>query len=283
MIFTNSPKSQFVYNDLSDEQSRLQKAVQSNYTNTGVTSTSVGNYKVPSAALDQLALQKLVVINSKKLEISTITTNNFNTYSSSCGSSGCGIGTSTSFSSSVIVGASKTTVGYDCGVTTYYAGKAEVRQDILCAWNFPVLETVNSSAEFYTDGETYTQVTSGNLGIGKTSVLCSDTSDLSGLQPTATLIGYYYPIDPSASGPGCAGAISSVTSITNEIITLRSEINSLTTDINTIKDEKTTYQIDLWYENKATNDFNNRSTNLGNATSTMTQYQQVIADYEATT
>jgi hypothetical protein len=64
---------------------------------------------------------------------------------------------------------------------------------------------------------------------------------------------------------------------------LRSEINSLATDINTIKDEKTTYQIDLWYENKATNDFNNRSTNLGNATSTMTQYQQVIADYEATT
>jgi hypothetical protein len=283
MIFTNSPKSQFVYTDLLSEQSKLQKASQSNTTNIGVTSTSVGDYKVPPAALDQIVLQKLVVINNKKQEIVTITTNNFNTYSSSCGASGCGIGTSTSFSSSVIVGTSKIAVGYTCGVTTYYAGRAEVRQDILCAWNFPVLETIDSSAEFYTDGETYTQVTSGNLGIGKTSVLCSDTSDPSGIQTTSTLIGYYYPIDPSASGPGCAAAISSIAAITNEIITLRSEIDSFVPDINTLKDQKTNFQIDLWYETKAGNDFTSRLNSVGSAINKMNQYQQEIIDYEATT
>lgn len=283
MIFTDSPKSQYVYTDLLTEQSKLQKASQSNSANIVITSTSVDNYKVPAAALDQLALQKIALINSKKLEIVTITTNNFNTYSGSCNVSGCGIITSTSFSSSIIVGTSKTTTKYTCGIVTYTAGIAEVRQDILCAWNFPVLETVNSSAEFYTDGQTYSQVTSSNLGIGKTSVLCSDTSDVSGIQPTSTLIGYYYPIDPSASGTGCAGAISSIATITNEIITLRNEINSLVPDTNALKDQKINFQIGYWYESKAGNDFNDRLSKVNSAINKMDQYQQTIINYESTT
>lgn len=280
MLFENSPKSLFVYNDLLDQKDNINSAIDSCNENIGAATTVVNNYKVPPSALDQLALQKLSLINTKKQQIVNLLTNNYTSYSSGVGT--CGIGTTiTNFpseSTNIVVAGTATTFSFTRLGIGSVGTKAEVREDILSAWTFPALENIDVSNPDYTNGVNYAQVVSGNLGIGQTDVLFTDTNDPESIHANAGLIGYYYPIIS-----GCSTITSAVTTLTNDIISLRNDINNLIVQINPIKDRKTEAQLNLWYENLSLSDYNTQLVGIQNAINAMENNSQTIIDYEATT
>jgi len=273
MIYTGAPKSRFVYSQLTEKKENLIAIIGIGSTNIGIGTTIVESYKIPPSALDEIVLSKLQTINTKKQEIVTLTTNNFNG-----GSPLCPIVQTTSFSSDIIVGSSKTVIEYNClGVTSIcsQAGRAEVRQDTLNAWTFPVVESVDTTKTFYTQGEGYQQVTSATLGLGVTNYLISNLDNRGGIHVGSTLIGYYYPI-----ASGCAGTISSITSITNQITALRTEIANMLEEINALKKVKTEAQIDFWYENLGQDDSKKRLVGIQSAIYSMERNEIPITSYE---
>lgn len=280
MTFENSPKSLFVYNQLSNEKAQLQDVIVNTTASIGAASTIVEDYKIPPASLDQIALQKIVSINSKKQQIVTIVTNNYNQYAA--GISSCGIGTTTSAISgpalNVVIAGTATTFSFNVGSASSVGVRAEVREDELYSWTFPAVESANPNVIFYDDGAYYQKINSGNLGIGKTTVISSDVSDVVGIHSTSNLIGYYYPIVSSI--PSCVSLASSVTNLINEIVTIRSDITNLMSQINTLKNRKTEKQLEVWYETSSLNDTNNRLSDIQSSINAMETNEQIISAYE---
>jgi hypothetical protein len=282
MIFTDSPKSQYVYTDLTGTKERLNQAKANSQTNVGTGTTIVAAYVVPAAALDNVVLGKLQIINSKKAEIAAITKNNFIQYKN--GGGGCGIGTSTNFSSDVVVGSSKTTTYYDCSSPTdrdtcSVIATGLIVEDSIYGYVYPSLENNNTSSTFYSDGATYQKITSSNLGIGLSTVLYTDIFDPNGTNAgSASSIGTYY---LTASGGSCTGTLSSITSITNEINVLRAEVNTMLSGINALKGPKTNAQIDRWYDAQSINVYDGQLADVTSAISSMETNQSVIVNYEA--
>lgn len=273
MIYTEAPKSRFVYSQLTEKKENLITVIGVGSTNIGIGTTVVESYKIPPAALDEIVLSKLQIINTKKQEIVTLTTNVFNS-----GSPTCPLVQTTNFSSDIIVGSSKTVIDYNCmgePPVCSNAGRADVREDTLYAWTFPVVENVDITKRFYTQGEGYQQVTSGTLGLGVTNYLISNLDNRGGIHTGSTLIGYYYPI-----ASGCSGTISSITSITNQITVLRTEITDMLEEINALKKMKTEAQIDFWYENLGQDDTKKRLAGIQSAIYSMEQNETSITLYE---
>lgn len=280
MIFTNSPSSLLVYNNLQEENTQLQDIIVTSTESVGIASTVVDSYKIPPAALDQLVLQKISTINTKKQQIVTILTNNYNQYAANSG--GCAIGTTTTDIAgnalNVTVVGTAATFSYFRGIIPTVGVKAEVRSDTLYSWTLPALENVDTSYNLYTSGGSYQQVISSNLGIGKTDRLVSDVSDVVGVHGSSTLLGYYYPIVDAS--PSCVSVSSSVTSLINEIVSIRTDIGSLVTQINSLKDRKTEKQLNLWYETISLNDSISRKNEIQTSISAMESNEQTIDSYE---
>jgi hypothetical protein len=279
MIFTDSPKPQFVYANLLEEQSDLEDAIVSCTESVGTASTIVDAYKFAPQSLDELALEKIALINTKKQQIVTILTNNYTQYSS--GSGGCGIGTTTTNITgnilNVVVAGTASTFSYTVGIADSIGVRAEIREDTLYSWTFSALEDVDVSATFYEDTGSYQQVTSSTLGIGKTDWLITDVSNLQSIHTSSPLLGYYYPIVKIS--PTCNAINASVTTLINDIISIRSDISNLLPDINVLKDRKTEKQLDLLYASVSLTDTNNRLTEINNSISAMEENQQTINDF----
>lgn len=285
MIFTDRPQPQFVYDDLVGIRSDLQIAVVDQTEAVGAATTIAEAYTYSPAALDDFLLQKVAEINGKKQQIVAILTDNFNRYRS--GSGGCGIGTTTTVITGnsdtmkvVVAGTAKTFSYTRLGIGSTGVG-AEVREDTLYSWSFPILEDVDVNAAettFYEDSGTYLQVTSGTLGIGKTDKPISDVSNLQSIHQTSTFIGTFFPI-VNTSPTGCAATVASVTALINEIVTIRSDIAAMLGDVNILKDRKTEKQLELLYTSISLNDTNKRLTAIENSIDAMENRQQNIVDY----
>ena len=281
MIFTDSPKSQYVYTDLTETKESLNRAKANTQINVGTGTSIVAAYVVPAAALDDVVLGKLQIINNKKAEIAEITKNNFIQYKNG---GGCGIGTSTNFSSDVVVGTSKTTTYYDCSSSTDIETCSQIAtglivEDSIYGYVYPSLENNDTSLTFYSDGATYQKITPSNLGIGISTVLYTDIFDPNGINAgSASTIGTYY---VTASEGSCTETLSSITSITNEINVLRAEVNTMLSGINALKCPKTNAQIDCWYDAQSINVYDGQLANVTSAINSMETNQSVIVNYEA--
>lgn len=272
MIFTDNPNPHYTYTDFLKEKSDLTEALEPSNESVGSATTIVEAYSHGPKSLDELALEKISLINNKKNQIVTILTNNFNQ------PGGCGIGTTTSVITgnilNVVVAGTASTFTY--GVNSLGV-KAEVREDTLYSWTFSALENVNISVTFYEDTGSYQQVTSSSLGIGKTDILINDVSSLQSIHSTSPLIGYYYPI--VGSSPTCISIASSISTLISEIVSIRSDINDLIVGINTLKDRKTEKQLDLLYASVSLNDVQRRLTDINNSISVMETYEGTIDSY----
>ena len=285
MIFTDSPKSQYVYTDLTETKVRLNQAKANTQINVGTGTSIISNYVVPAAALDQIVLQKVQTINAKKAEIASILKNNFIKYKNT--GTGCAIGTTTNFSSDIIVGTSKTISYYDCSDPTDNTScskiaTAQIIEDSIYGYVYPPLENNDTSSTFYSDGATYQKITSSNLGTGVLTVLYTDIFDPNGTNvANASNVATYYSISSSASGASCDPTIASIKSITNEINALRVEINGMLPEVNSLKSPKTNAQIDRWYDGQSISVYDGQLASVNSAISTMETNQSVIVNYEA--
>lgn len=282
MIFTNTPEPRFVYQDLVGIRSDLQDIIFISNENIGISVTIVDAYKFSPEALDELLLTKIDAINTKKQQIVTILTNNYTNYAAGI-SGACGIGTTTTDITNnsdimkVVVAGTAATFSYTRLGIGSTGARAEVREDTLYSWTYPAVENVNTSVTFYQEGETYLQITSGSLGIGKTDVLVSDVQDKPNVHESSTLIGYYYPI--TGSSPSCTAIGASITTLIGDIVSIRSDITSMLTDINSLKNLKVEKQLQFWYENLSLQDSINRLSEIENSISAMENNQQTIIDY----
>jgi hypothetical protein len=95
---------------------------------------------------------------------------------------------------------------------------------------------------------TYVGIGTTNLGIGNTVYHFTDFYDPKSIHKSQSeLIGYYYPIDD----PGCGTTItSSVQTLENEIITIRSGISTLLSPTNNARIFKVDSQTDVWWITK---------------------------------
>jgi len=256
----------------------------------------VDNYVVTLEATDQYALSILAVINNKKQEIVSIMSDVFDSINN--------IGLDYPTGAEILVSDTASVSDADAEKVTYMAGistfiypdgcvstaatdpacvpafncclvgvRGEVYSDIIAAWHYPKVENLDTSTDFYREGESYIKVTGSNLGIGATAYEFGDAGGSTGtvgIVTSGSSLGYYY-FWPDLNAVN-SGAASSISSLISDIETLRTEINDyyvgVTTGTNKIRAFKSLYQLDLWYEKK------------GQRTNTIYDYQGAITTLE---
>lgn len=233
----------------------------------------VNNYTTVLEALDQDALVKIQTINNKKQEIVTIINNVYNTSGGPLVSDIGSVNDSTA--AKVVYMAGISTFTYDCvgddPPVCQVGVSGQVFPDILSAWHYPNVESLNITPEFYRQGETDIVVTNANLGIGVTAYEFGDAAGITGTiglvtTSNSSLGSYYFYSNLSLVNPGAA---TSITNIVNEIEVLRNQVRNfltgiatdpivtgypivtgVTTATNKIRSLKSISQVNLWFEKK---------------------------------
>lgn len=265
---TGGRAGQFVYDDLDKSQGRQTASISASRSlkYEEQKRKRVDNYVIVLQALDQEVLSKVDIINNKKQEILTIIDNAQSNrkefkdnYVSNVTSA-----QSDSIATKIAYTAGISTFTYDCQFITRSNETQEkvcknglsapVYPDILAAWYYPNLETLKSNVDFYRDGETYIKVTNNTLGVGVTAYEFGDEGGVTGtvgiVTSSSSLGTYYFFSNIDAIVPGASQKIST---LVNEIETLRGEVSDLLSGengTNQIRSLKTRAQVDLWYEKK---------------------------------
>ena len=294
---------QFVYNDLNKSQEKQIVA----FSESRVAKYEeqkrerVDNYVIVLQALDQECLKKVNIINSKKREILAIidTARNekefTNKYINNISNA-----QSDEIASKISYTAGISTFTYNCRTTRDIVGEIEfirtvcntgtrapVYPDILAAWYYPNLETLKANVDFYKDGETYIRMANNTLGVGVTAHEFGDAGGVTGTTGIVTssspLGSYYFFSNINAIVPGASQKIST---LVNEIETLRGEVNELLfgeDGTNQIRSLKTMAQVDLWYEKKSQTQPQTSSINYSGASNSLQSNQNfdIIQNYNA--
>lgn len=250
----------------------------------------IDDYVVVLKALDQEALKKVSQINDRKRKILTII-NNSRSKVSTRNAYIRDIATAQSNPvASKIVDVGFTTFRYDCQtITQILSGgsalettvcnvgvSAPVYPDILVAWQYPNVESLAVDGEFYKQDESYVLVTNDNLGVGATVRTFGEESGATGsigvgLKTTfsSPLGTYYYFNNIDAITPGASSQIST---LVNEIESLRGELNTflvgIGSGVNEIRSLKSKTQVDLWFDKK------------GQTTTTLPSYSGTVSSLE---
>lgn len=302
MPFENSPKAKLVYDDLQREKKSLEQA-QTFIPSGGIGSSRVVSYTIPPAALDKNVLEKIVVINQKKLEIKNLAEAIFNARGNNGGP--CGIastvkddGTPNDFfvadeNQKYLSAVDKDSVEMvDITISDPLYGnvnwrtlRAKIREDALFAFGFPALENNDTSVmvPVSQDQEDYIRITNSNLGAGKTNYLVSDRDDVGNKYSTVGQIdnGYFYALkNPSGAGGICEVRLNTIVGIGSSINDLRDEIEGMFPEINTLKDAKHKEQIQKWFEQKSLNDISGKLTVIQDTVAIMEQNEADIVAYE---
>jgi hypothetical protein len=239
----------------------------------------VENYTTVIVPLDNEALSKLEIVNQKKQEIADIMTEAFaevdtlspyptaisgkqlialpdSVSDSDAEKVSYMAGISTFLYPSACNPDPPSDTGCDVGIDCCLIGvSAPIYSDIVGAWHYPNLESESAGKPFYSVGEKYIRVTDSNVGIGVTAYEFGNVegaTEFVGIVTTqGDLLGsYYFWPDIDVVRPGSA---SLITSLVNDIETLRTEINDIFVGedgSNIIRKDKTFHQINLWYEKK---------------------------------
>lgn len=217
------------------------------------------SYRIPSKYFDDICLNLTNTANSIKVNIVSIGGNTG--LGSICYTADTSYLTSTY--GSMVTGVA-TALGSSLGLvgvgSTQIVAYGIIKYDVLDAYNYPKIETIDASTENPFIGEGYVNVTSGNSGIGKdTRYRTSAGSDVGTVFAVST-------ISP------CTGAsiASSVASLIVQYNNTTSGIASYTTLATNVKKFKTEYQFHAWsYSRKIqeNTDDSNEQTTLANVLS----------------
>jgi len=229
----------------------------------GIASSSKSLYIAPAQLFDQLALDKVTIINNKKTTIVT-----------GLGVS-CAVTTADGFSASdlksnvtanfgnIITGSPDTAIGTAVGLgTTSIVGYATVRQDAWRGYYYPPIEDEDYTTNSPLEGQDWITITSSNLGIGVSVSLWENYSG-------GTVIGTVY----SISTTSCAGYATSLALLNSQITALRSGIATYRSAGNIMKDLKTKYDLQIWAYNRTIQTNNDTIAGLSSAITLLQQYE----------
>lgn len=167
----------------------------------GIASSAKSLYVAPAQLFDQLALDKISIINSKKTTIvsgldgSCILSND-----NGINYADLKANVTTNFGN-IIVGSADTAIANDVGLAgTFTVGYATVRQDVWRGYYYPQIQNENYATPNPLEGQDWITITSSNLGIGVSVGLWQNYSG-------GTLIGKVYSLNVSG---GCAGYATSL-------------------------------------------------------------------------
>jgi len=209
----------------------------------GISSDILQKWVVPSAFIDNVVVNILTSINLKKQQIVTIASQ-----AAAGNPTACGIGTLAAGVTAVYASVTNGTVATGIGITagdnvglasTAVVGYGTVYADTLVAYRFPNLENGNYSTDNPIESPGNVTVTSSNAGIGKTTIFTENNG---------SSLGNVFQI--TGGGGSCTGWASSITSLINEIATLRAGISTYVNAVNVVKDYKHAQQLDYWSLNK---------------------------------
>jgi len=208
----------------------------------GISSDILQKWVAPSAFIDNVVVNILTSINLKKQQIVTIAGQ-----AAAGNPTACGIGTLAAGVNSVynsvtngVIAIGATNFGNNVGLAiTSIVGFGTVFADTLVAYRFPNLESGNYSTDNPIESPGNVTVTSSNAGIGKTTIFTENNG---------SSLGNVFQI--TGGGGSCTGWASSITSLINEIATLRAGIATYVSAVNTVKNYKYAQQLDYWSLNK---------------------------------
>lgn len=305
MPFENSPKAKLVYDDLQREKTSLQQA-QTYIPSGGIGSSRVIAYTIPPAALDENVLEKIVIINQKKLEIKNLAQIILNDAIDSNFGGPCGIASTlkddgvtpndffvATENQKYLSAVDKNSVEMVdimvnhplYGNVNWRTLRAKIREDALFAFGFPALENndTNVIVPVSKDQEDYIRITNSNLGAGKTNYLVSDRDDVGNKYSTVGQIdnGYFYALkNPNGATGTCAVRLNSIVGIGSSINIFRDEVEAMFPPINKLKDAKHKEQLQKWFEQKSLNDISGKLTVVQEAVTIMEQNEADIVAYE---
>jgi len=204
--------------------------------------TRIGYFNDPAIIMDNLILSNIYQINTKKQQIVQICAD-----AASIGTaSTCGIGSTagsvTLVYSSILTGVATTGIGTSVGFGTGgVIGFGTVRQDTAQGYYYPYLENGTAPEDNPFTGAGYAQITTGNVGIGKSTILVINDTGGGFIGTVVNITG------PAGS---CANYASSITSLISEIVTLRAGITSYVDAVTLLKEQKYNYQLEIWSYNR---------------------------------
>jgi hypothetical protein len=207
----------------------------------GISSDTLQKWKVPAAYIDNVLVGFLTSINLKKQQIVSIATS----AAAVCGISTTAAGVDAVYNSvsNGVIAIGATNIGTNVGLaTTAIVGFGTVFADTLVAYQYPNLENGNYTTDNPIESPSNVSVTSSNAGIGKITTFT---------QNNGTSLGNVFAI--TGGGGSCTGWASSITSLINEIATLRAGIATYVTAVNSVKNYKHAQQLDYWSLNKVVN------------------------------
>lgn len=263
---TGGAAGQFVYNELNKNQNYEYESISlsraAKYE--AEDQEKLNNYVVVLKALDEDILDRIQIINNKKQEIVSIIGNVFSANPNSVVSTVGSVTIPTAEGAEkVVYVAGMEQFVIDPGPPVIIQGvRTKIFPDILASWQYPNVETLNISSNFYKQGEGYVSVGSTNLGIGVTAYEFGDAAGSTGTNLGITSIGivttanaslgYYYFYNNLSSVD--AGAAASISTLVTEIEALRvgisSDLNNAQDGTNKLRNLKSQTNIDLWFEKK---------------------------------
>lgn len=219
MAFADGTRSKQVFDEFSDRLTQEQGVNQEYAEQLSNEQDTLTTYLIPVKAYDDYLLNKINQINSKKQEIVNLLDAVYNGGTSSCTFA------NTNVTSAIAVPGTSSPFTYNIVQT---GRRAEIREDVLAAFQYPDIENYNlSAANDYFSNTAYTRVTSLNLGLGETLYHYYDGSDAQGLSAGSTLLGYYYTITNTTGS--CNTTKLSVNQLESEIVGIRLDINNFIT------------------------------------------------------
>jgi len=207
----------------------------------GISSDTLQKWKAPATYIDNIIVGFLTSINLKKQQIVSIAAS----AGAACGISTTAAGVDAVYNSvsNGVIAIGATNIGTNVGLaTTAIVGFGTVFADTLVAYQYPNLENGNYTTDNPIESPSNVSVISSNAGIGKTTTFT---------QNNGTSLGNVFAI--TGGGGSCTGWASSITSLINEIATLRSGIATYATAVNSVKNYKHAQQLDYWSLNKVVN------------------------------
>lgn len=221
----------------------------------GIASDTLQKWIAPCEYIDDILVETVSSINLKKQQIVNICTSASAGNPTACSLSATTAGVTAVYASvtngTVAVGIA-TNFGNNVGLaSTAVVGYGVMNADTLVAYRYPKLESGDFATDNPVENGGNVTITSSNIGIGKENTFS---------QNDGTNLGYVFAI--TGGSGSCTGWASSITSLINEIATLRTGITSYINAVNTVKGYKNSAQLEYWSYNKVVNDSN--STISGN-------------------
>lgn len=207
----------------------------------GISSDTLQKWKEPATYIDNIIVGFLTSINLKKQQIVSIAAS----AAAACGISTTAAGVDAVYNSvsNGVIAVGATNIGTNVGLaTTAIVGFGTVFADTLVAYQYPNLENGNYVTDNPIESPSNVSITSSNAGIGKTTTFT---------QNNGTSLGNVFAI--TGGGGSCTGWASSITSLIDEIATLRAGIATYVTAVNAVKNYKHAQQLDYWSLNKVVN------------------------------